>query len=196
MRTCSSSPEDHAAAVGFCRSLPAARPSIELFDPARLRPRSTNAPAIERLWLALFFAPAACWYISVGGGDLAVAQVLEDFQNFAPRRELAAAAAFVEVHRLHELDLLFLVVAFTGCRVDLSAAFDLDAAVALPLSSRGSRTSGGWRGRLAAIGVPTAVSSAIDGQLIVAIEDRIIKRASFALESRLIIHAEIDSGAC
>src|SRR5579863_4162037 len=43
--------------------------------------------------------------------DLAVAEILQDLEDFAPRGELPAAAALVEVHRLHELDLLFRVVA-------------------------------------------------------------------------------------
>ena len=119
--------------------------------------------------------------------NFAVTQILQDFEDFAPRGELSSAAAFVKVHGLHELDLFLRVVAFAGGRVDLASAFDLVAAIALSLLLSGE-SRGRWRAPLETGGgryVAAAVAAAIDRQLIFRSGVRIIKRASFASNSRL-----------
>jgi hypothetical protein len=97
-------------------------------------------------------------------GDLAITKVLQDLQDFTPGRKLAAAAALVEIHRLHELDLLVRVVTFAGRRVNLAAAFDL-ASIARAVFGTGVCRGGAsmCRGGPEAFGgVPSVVSPAID----------------------------------
>lgn len=52
----------------------------------------------------------------------AVAQVSDDFQNFAAGRKHPAMLAFVCVHGLHELDFVTRVISFASGGVDLTPA--------------------------------------------------------------------------
>src|SRR5262245_281695 len=61
--------------------------------------------------------------------DATIAEGPQYFEDLAPGREGAAVGALVEVHRLHEGDLLIGVVAFAGGRIDLPATFALLATV-------------------------------------------------------------------
>src|ERR1700693_1205382 len=62
---------------------------------------------------------------------LAIPEVLNHLEDFAPGRKLASAPALVQVHRLHEIDLVGSVVALAGRRVDLPAPLDLTAPLRL-----------------------------------------------------------------
>src|SRR5262245_55530245 len=62
-----------------------------------------------------------------GGGLLgaAIAQGAQHFQHLAPGRERTPIGTLVQIHRLHELDLLLRVLLLAGSRIDLAAAFAL-----------------------------------------------------------------------
>ena len=67
--------------------------------------------------------------------DLAITEVFKDLEDFAPSRKLAAAAALVEIHGLHELDLVRRVVALARRRIDLPATLDFAAVAFSPLDA-------------------------------------------------------------
>jgi len=88
--------------------------------------------------------------------DLAITEVLEDFEDFAPSRKLATAAALVEIHGLHELDLVRRVVAFTRRWIDLPATLDFAPVALSPLCAG----KGGRHRRAAAFRGVTAIRAA------------------------------------
>src|SRR5713101_2601520 len=73
------------------------------------------------------------------GLDLAIAQGKEDFEHFAPGWKGPAIGAFVLVHRLHEGDLIVVVIAFASSRIDLTTAFALMAAFRAGTAFEGDR---------------------------------------------------------
>ena len=76
------------------------------------------------------------WNRIVGLGRLchfAITDIADDFQDLAPGGELATAATLVIVHRLHEFDFVWAVVALAGRRVNLTTAFDFSPFSALQL---------------------------------------------------------------
>src|SRR5580698_3236574 len=88
-----------------------------------------------------------CLLINLGRRrNFAVTEILQDFEDLAPRGELPSATALVKVHGLHELDLFLRVVTLAGGRVDLASAFDLVPPITLSLLRSGeSRSRGGCR---------------------------------------------------
>ena len=53
-----------------------------------------------------------------------VSEAPDDFEDFAPSRELTGASPLIFVHRRHELDLVVTIVALASGWIDLSSAFD------------------------------------------------------------------------
>ncbi len=77
------------------------------------RRRTLAFAIVRRLWLS----------------DLAIAQITQDFQHFAPCRKLTAATTLVVVNGHHEFDLFVLVIAFTSGGIDLSSPFNLPTVI-------------------------------------------------------------------
>lgn len=62
-----------------------------------------------------------------GRRELHIAQVTNDFEDFAASWKHPTASSLVFVHRVHELYFLLAIVAFAGSRVDLTPALDFFA---------------------------------------------------------------------
>lgn len=85
-------------------------------------------------------------------GQSKVAEVANDFQDFAARREHASALSLVIIHRTHELDLRIGIVAFAGGRIDVPATLFFSSRVFHHTDVQGVRiTAATFRGGASAI---------------------------------------------